>query len=172
MMIDACKVHGGALAGIGAVHALSAGLNAAYPQPCAGGKQFDFVFGRNMTADQRASHYATETLDCKSAINWQAKIPLRIFFAHFAGLFYQRLGEVRKAFARLCADWNYRCAFQKRSAQKVVHLHSNQLERLAIHQINLGQSDQAALNSQQPANIEMLASLRLDGFVSRNYQKN
>ncbi len=45
-------------------------------------------------------------------------------------------------------------------------------ENVGIHQVGLGQRDHAARNPQQPADIEVLAGLRLDGFVGRDDEQH
>src|SRR5713226_3694735 len=137
MMIDASKIHGGALASIRALHGFSARLNTTNTQLCPSWKKFDLVLWRNVAADERAGHHATEALDRKSAINRQAKIAQGILSRNFAGLLYERLRKFRQALSRLRTDWNDRGIFQKGSAKKVIQFHSNQFEGFAIHQVGL-----------------------------------
>jgi hypothetical protein len=58
-----------------------------------------------------------------------------------------------------------RRAFQKRARHHLFHLQANQSENIVVHQVRLGQRDDAALDAEQPADVEMLARLRFDRFV-------
>ena len=46
------------------------------------------------------------------------------------------------------------------------------LQRVGIHQIGFRNRDNSARNSQQPANVKVLARLRLDRFVRRDHQQH
>ena len=46
------------------------------------------------------------------------------------------------------------------------------MQLFRLGQIGLGQSNQPASDAEQPANIEMFPSLRLDGLVRRDHQQN
>src|SRR5215467_9425362 len=61
---------------------------------------------------------------------------------------------------------------EKRFAQKLDDFESNDFECLGVDEIRLCEYGYSPLNAKQTADIEVLASLRLDAFVSGNHQKN
>jgi hypothetical protein len=63
-------------------------------------------------------------------------------------------------------------AFQERALHHLFHFEPDQSENVGIHQIGLGQRDDAARDAQQAADIEMLARLRLDGFVGSDHEQH
>ena len=65
-----------------------------------------------------------------------------------------------------------RRAFQKRSAHELLDFQPHQPQHVGVDQIGFRERDESARNSQQPANVEMLARLRLDRFVGRDHQQH
>ena len=63
------------------------------------------------------------------------------------------------------------CA-EKRTAQEILHLQPHHVERVAVDQVRLGQHRNAPAHRQQTADVEMLPSLRLDGFIRRDHQQH
>ena len=63
-------------------------------------------------------------------------------------------------------------ALQKRTLHHLFHFEPHQPEHIGIHQVGLGERDDAAPNAQQAADIEVLAGLRLDGFVGRDHEQH
>ena len=49
---------------------------------------------------------------------------------------------------------------------------ADQFQHVGIHQVGLGERDDAARDAQQAADIEMLAGLRLDGFVGGDHEEH
>src|SRR5208337_5136470 len=52
------------------------------------------------------------------------------------------------------------------------HLHGHHFEGLCINQVGFRQHGYAALHGQQPADVEVFTSLRLDGFVGCDYEEH
>ena len=65
-----------------------------------------------------------------------------------------------------------RRALEKRSRDELAHFQSHELQRLVVHEIRLGEDDDALLDVQQPADVEVLARLRHDRFVGRDDQQH
>src|ERR1700731_2746323 len=59
---------------------------------------------------------------------------------------------------------------QKRSPQKLLDLEAHYVERVTIDRIRFGEPRDAALQSEQLQNGEMLAGLRLDEFIPRDHE--
>jgi hypothetical protein len=55
---------------------------------------------------------------------------------------------------------------------EILDFEAHEADHLRVDQVGLGDSHEAALDSQQAADIEMLARLRLDRFVSGDNQKD
>ncbi len=83
----------------------------------------------------------------------------------------QSLLQIVEPGAGFGAYRDHRRIFEKRSAQILLGFEPHQLERVGIDQIALGQRHNAALDAQQAADLEVLARLRLDGFVRGNDQQ-
>ena len=63
-------------------------------------------------------------------------------------------------------------AFQERALHHLFHFEPHQAENVGVHQVGLGERDHAAPDPQQAADIEVLAGLRLDGFVGRDHEQH
>ena len=61
--------------------------------------------------------------------------------------------------------------FEERSSDELLGFQPHQFQRFALHQIAFRHRHHATLDSQQAADIEMLARLRLDGFVRGDHQE-
>ena len=94
-MIDSREINGGTLASFGALNVLAIGLHSAHAEFQTGGKKFNFVFGRDLTADQRARDHGTKTFDRKGTIDRQTKIAPRILPCHLARLLDQSSFQLR-----------------------------------------------------------------------------
>ena len=72
-----------------------------------------------------------------------------------------------KAGALERADGNHGRAadIEKRSAHEIFNLHADDVERVFVDHVGFGDHGDAARNGEQPADFEVLARLRLDGFV-------
>ena len=88
-------------------------------------------------------------------------------------------GDARQLFAQLVearagggADGDDGRAFQERAGHELLHFEAHQSEHVGVHQVRLGQRDDAARDPQQAADVEVLAGLRLDGFVGRDHEQH
>ena len=81
--------------------------------------------------------------------------------------------QVLEARARQCADREDRLgSAEKGTAQEILHLQPHHVERVAVHEVRLGQHRNAAADRQKTADVEMLPRLRLDGFIRRDHQQH
>lgn len=62
-------------------------------------------------------------------------------------------------------------AFQERATNEIFDFQFDELDEVGVDQAGLGKNYQAASNSEQAANVEMLASLGHDGLVGRYDEK-
>ena len=53
-----------------------------------------------------------------------------------------------------------------------LRLQADHIQSFTVHQIGLGEHCNAAAHGEQAANVEVLASLRLDGFIGGNHQQD
>src|SRR5581483_9669948 len=61
---------------------------------------------------------------------------------------------------------------KERSAENFLQLQADNVERLGIYKVGLGNDRQTTLNLKQAADVEVLDSLRLDGLVRRDDQQD
>jgi len=80
------------------------------------------------------------------------------------------LASTRQVRCRSRADSHERSAF-KEGSRKNSSASSRTSSSVSASTNRFWSADNAALHSEQTANIEMLARLRLDGFVRRNHQQ-
>src|SRR5215470_2821079 len=172
MMIDTGKVDGRALAGFCAFGGFAARMNAAHAQAFAARKELHFVARGDAAAKQRAGYDGAKSLDRESAVDRQAEVAARIFAGNLEGLLQQGFFQIREARFRFRTDGNNRRALEKRTAKIVFHFQAREFERIAVDQIGLGENNQAALDPQQAADVEVFAGLRLDGLIRGNDQQH
>ena len=63
-------------------------------------------------------------------------------------------------------------AFEERAGDHLFHFEAHEAEDVVVHQVGLGEGDDAAADAEQAADIEMLAGLRLDGFVGGDHEEH
>src|SRR2546423_3982790 len=68
--------------------------------------------------------------------------------------------------------WHDRRAFKKRACDQLFRLGAHQTEQLFVNRIHLGDDDEAGLDCEEAADVEMFARLRHDAFVRRNDERN
>src|SRR5437773_2462247 len=62
--------------------------------------------------------------------------------------------------------------FEERPAQEIRNFQTDNLERVGVHEIRFCEHRHSMLNVKHPADIEVLASLRLDAFIGSDDQKD
>ena len=147
-------------------------LDAAHAQPPPRGVQLHLLLPGDRARDQRAGGHRAEAFHRKHAVDGQAEMAGRILLRRLGGHARQRLPQFLQPRARYRADRHHGRAFQERAGHQFFHLGSHQRENVVIHQVGLGERDHAARNPEQPADIEVLAGLRLDGFVGRDDEQH
>src|SRR5205085_8166761 len=107
-------------------------------------------------------------------IEWEARQSTRLLGSHLAGYARQFGLELIQALSGDRADGNDRgrSGIEERSANEVFDFEANDLESVSVDQIRLSENDDATRDCQQAADIEMLASLRLYGFVGGDHQQH
>src|SRR6185312_16059880 len=106
---------------------------------------------------------------------WQPRNRIRVTRRQPAGNANKLAIEFVKSGRFQCAHRYDRRISQKRSAQKVFNLESNDFQSLRIDHVGFCEYGYSVPDSEQTANIEMLARLRLDAFIGCNdkqYQIN
>ncbi len=83
------------------------------------------------------------------------------------------LRPVRRVPVRVRAETgDDRRAGEKAAGDQLAHLERSELQRLGIGEIGLRQRDEPALDAEQPADLEVLARLRLHALVGRHDQQH
>ena len=149
-------------------------LHAAHPHAHSAGVQFQFVFHADGPAEQGASDHRAKSLHGEHAVNRQPRQRRRIPRRGHCPHAHDRLLEFFHPFFRARADSDNRRArrFQERTAKKLFHFHSHDVQSLAVHCIGLGEDRDPMPNAQKPENVEVFTRLRFDGFVRRDDQQH
>ena len=135
---------------------------------------FDLLLFVDRARNQSAGHHCAEALHGEHAIDRQAEDRAGIFGRNLGGQPRQLALQLVESRARLGADGNDRrsCRIEKRAREELGHFHGHDFESFGIDQVGLGQDCDAALHRKQAADFEVLAGLRLDGFVGRDHQQH
>ena len=94
------------------------------------------------------------------------------FFRRGGGGARSSLAQFFESRAGNGAHRHHRRALQKRAGHELLHFQPHQFQDVRFHQIGLGERHDALRDSQQAANVEVLARLRLDGFVRRDDEQH
>ena len=147
-------------------------LHAAHPQTPAGRVQFDLLFFCHRAGDQCAGHHGAEPLHGKRAVEGQPEMSRSPLGGHGACGAAQRPAQLVKPCARHRTDRHHRRVLHELPGDELLHLQPHEFQNVGVHQIGLRQRHHALRNSQQSADIEMLAGLRLNGFVGRDREQH
>src|SRR5437588_6958547 len=171
--IVAGKIQGGALTGDGFIGGGAVNLHAAHPGTGALRKDLDLVIFAHPAGDERAGYYGAKSLHAEDAINGQAKVSRRVLgrdLADHAGQFSLQLFESGASLGVNGNNWRPP-RIEERPAQKIAGLRAHHRERFGVNQVALGEHGKAAADGEQPADIKVLAGLRLDAFVGGHYKQ-
>src|SRR5579864_1367144 len=89
-----------------------------------------------------------------------------VFFRDFVGDAGQLSSEFVEAGAGYGTDGNDGRAFEKGSLHQLAGFEAGKLQDVGFGEIGFGEGDHAAANAEQTADVEVFASLGLDGLVS------
>ncbi len=163
--VDAGEVEGGALAGGGSILRLAMDLDAAHAGGGQGRVNFHFIAGGDGAGGESSGGDGAEAVERKGAVERQAEIAV-------GGAGRDGGGEREEALAKFVqtrpGDGAYRDdgrAFEEGAANEFFDFQFDELDDLGVDEIGLGKNYQAAGNSEQAADVEMLASLGHDGLV-------
>jgi len=125
----------------------------------------DFLFYADRAGDQGSGDDAAESAHGECAVNGKAEVARGVLFGHGCGELAKLFAQFGESGAGDGADGDNRRIFQKRTADKFVHFETHQLEDIPVDEVGLGEDDDSSADTEQAADIEVLARLRLDGFV-------
>ena len=108
----------------------------------------------------------------KARSSGRRKCPAALFSGAARGGALQLPAQIVEPRAGHGTDRHHRRAFQKRTRHELLHLQPHQFQDVRVHQVGLGERHHAMRDSQQAADIEVLARLRLDGFVGRDDEQH
>src|SRR5262249_27074708 len=167
--VQSCALAGKRLLGLAAVH-----LHAANAGPLARRKNLNLLLLPDLAGDQRAGHHRAEALHGEHAVDGQAEEGFAAARRDIRGETNDLALQVVKTGPLEGADCNHRRArsIEKRPAHKILNLQANDVERVFIHQVGLGDYGDAARDGKEAADLKMLARLRLDGFVGGDHQQH
>ena len=147
-------------------------LHAAHAQAAARGIELDLLLLRDRAGNQRAGDHRAEAFHGEDAVDGQAEVAGGVLLRHRGGDARQFAAQFVQAGAGGGTHRHDGRAFQERAGDQLLHFQAHQSEDVGIHQIGLGERDDAARNAQQAADIEVLAGLRLDGFVGGDHEQH
>ncbi len=171
---EAGEVERGTLAGAGLLGGTTVYLNPAHTRPPAEREHVHFFFLAYCAGDQRAGDYCPVALHGEHAIDGQAEDGSGALRRHFGGHAHQLALEIVDAGAGERADRHdgRAAGIEKRAAQEVLDFEPHHVQGFAVHQVGLGEHGDAARDVEQAADLEVLAGLRLDGFVGGDHQQH
>ena len=167
---DIGQVEGRTLTGHRALRLSAVYLQAAHPQETSGGVDLGLLFLFDRARNQRAGHHCAESFHRKHAVDGQPEVAGGILLGHCRGHPRQLPAQLVQTFAGGRAHRYHGSAFEERARHQLRHFHARQIEQFFVDQVGLGQDDEPARNLEQAADLEMLAGLRLDGFVGGHHQ--
>ena len=167
---DSRQVQSRALAGGGAVGGGVVDLDAAHARALSQGEDLNLGFLFHRPRDQRPGDDGSKSLHHEGAVDGEPEGQVGGFGRRLQAQPPQFVLELIQPFAGARAHGHHRRTRQERTRDKFLHLQPHQVQHLAVHQVGLGDDDQAAANSQQLADVEVLARLRFDGLVAGDDQ--
>ncbi len=163
--IDAGEVEGGALAGKGAVLRFAMNLDAADAGGGEGRVDLHFVAGGDGARRDGSGGDGAEAAERKGAVERQAEIAVRGAGRDGGRDVEEALAQFLQSQTSEGVDRDDGSAFQERAANEIFDFQFDEFDEVGVDQAGLGKNYQAAGNSEQAANVEMLASLGHDGLV-------
>ena len=97
-------------------------------------------------------------------------MPRGVFFRDLPRGALELLPQLIETLAGGRAHRHNRRPFEERAGHKFLRFEAGQLQDVPIHQVGLGEHHDPPRNAQQTADIEVLAGLRLDGFLGRDHE--
>src|ERR1017187_3060843 len=169
---DIRQVEGGALAGDGAARGNAVDLYAAHTQLTATGIDLDHLFGLDGAGNQGSGDDGSETFDGENAVDGKAKKAGGVFFRDGGADDGEGASQIVEAGAGDGTDGDDGRAFEERTGHQLFGFEFDQAEHVGIHQVGLGEDDDAARDGEEAADVEMLAGLGLDGLVGGNDEED
>src|SRR5260370_5061218 len=149
-------------------------LHSAYARSLVRGEDLDFFFLPYLPGNQRAGHNRTEAFHNEDAVDGQPEqrltIARRDIRSEPRDLVLQSIEP--RAFESTHGNDRRAAGVEERSAHKILDLQPNHIQRIFVDQVSLGDHGDPARDGEQPANLEVLASLRLDGFIGGHDQEH
>src|SRR5215472_12031167 len=168
------QVEGRALAGACVLGRRPMNLHAAHPRTLVRGEYLNLLFLFYFASDEGSGHDRSKALHHEDTIDRQAEQRLGVASRNIRGQARDLALEFVQARALQGAHGDDRRAagVQERPADKVLDLETDHVERLVVHQIGFGNDGDPARDGEQPADLKMLAGLRLDRFVGGDHQQH
>ena len=145
-------------------------LNAARAYAVVQRQEFEFVSLSNRSRNQCAGNYSSKPFHRKNAINGKPRQqvcrPSRNLRSYFSELITQLI-QSRSCFGAHCNNGR---ASRKDPATNSARFANYQRKKFFFNKICLGDYDQPSFNTEQPANIEMLARLWHHTFIGSDHQ--
>ena len=169
--LDIGQVDRGALSRHGAARGAAVHLHAAHAQAAPGGVDFDFLLLGHGSGNQRAGGHSAEAFHGEDAVDGQAEVSSRVLFADSRRDARQFAAQIVEPGAGDRTHRHNRRAFEERAGDHLFHFEAHEAENVVIHQVRFGEGDDAAADAEQAADVEMLAGLRLDGFIGGDHEE-
>lgn len=171
-VFDAGEVDGGALAGVGGFGGSAVDLDAADAEAALGGLELHFLFRLNGAGGEGAGDDGAEALHGEGPIDGEAERLAGGAAGSVGGESTNRQFEFVEAGAGAGADGDDGGAFEERAGDKFFGFELDEFDYIGVDRVCFGDDDDALFDAEEATDVEVLASLGLDGFVGGDDEEN
>ena len=169
---DGGQIDGNPLSRSRAGQRVAVHLQAAHLDAAAGRHQREFALPLDDAGRLGAGHHGPEALDAERTVDRQPGNAA----VHPPGDTVRQCGELALHVVEpgpgARRHRHQRCAVEERAGDELAGLQADELQRLLVHQIGLGERHHTAPHPQETADVEMLAGLRHDRLVRRDDEQH
>ena len=165
-------VQSGPLTRRGFGHTRAVDLNAAHPHPLPRRMKLYFSLCMHRARHQRSGDYGSKPAHREGAVNRQSKVLRRVLFRNRCSQLLNFRAQIGQPCTRGGTDRDHRGIFEKRSPHKFVNFEAHQLDKVIVDHVGFRKDHDAIPNTQEPADVEMFASLWFDGFIGSYNKQN
>ena len=173
LFLEIHQIHSSPLACIGGVHHAAVDLEAAHFRDPVPRIDLHLVSHGDLSLCQGAGDDGTKSADGEDPVDgnpeqgWICPAVFHIF-CHLQDQLFQFFHVL----TGIRGDWQQGSVFQKGSPDDFSHVFRNQLQPFGLHQVCLGEDDDAASDAQHLQDLKMFHGLRHDPFIRSHNQQD